>query len=261
MAGLVVVDVIVVVGMLVLVKCVFGRTPIMKILMHSCQISLPHQSQSHQISTVAIQPMHAHLETSSTPHNNNKHNPSSNHNAPADKKDKNNNVDAVATRKPTGAFRLRLHWQPGYNWQNDRTEQFWCMECRGSCKSGSSIQIDKCLANNNNNHSSHRDSIRQQFIAIAKTIRPAANPSLCLTVSGYNNGAHDPIILRRCVRGGSSSQNFKEIKAVGKFELQPENKLGVRCLSQHHHPKEYEAVFPEFCERTRKYDTTYWRVY
>jgi hypothetical protein len=26
-------------------------------------------------------------------------------------------------------FKLRLYWQPGYFWQEDTSERYWCMEC------------------------------------------------------------------------------------------------------------------------------------
>lgn len=124
------------------------------------------------------------------------------------------------------------------------------MECRGSCKSGSSLQVDKCDSK----------SLRQKFIAVGRTIRPASNPSLCATVGGYN-GVKSPVKLRACKRGeGSDSQSFKEVRAEGKFELQPSSNSG-RCLSQHHHPKEHEVVFPEECSKTRRFDTTYWTTY
>jgi hypothetical protein len=30
------------------------------------------------------------------------------------------------------------------------------------------------------------------------------------------------------------------------------------CLSQMHHPKAKEVVYPEDCDKTRESDTTYW---
>jgi len=169
----------------------------------------------------------------------------------------NNNINKP---KPTGGFRIRLHWQRGYNWQNSRTEKFYCMQCRGSCKSGSSIEIHTCKGGN---------YIRQKFLAIGHTIRPASNPALCITATGYN-GKSSPTRLQYCKRnnnsGGrgqgryASNQSFSEVSASGKFELLTDDKSG-RCLSQHHHPKPGEVVYPEKCEKTRRYDTTYWRTW
>jgi hypothetical protein len=94
-----------------------------------------------------------------------------------------------------GGFRIRLHWQKGYNWQNTSTEKYWCMECRGGsgsddssnnntpgCISGTTIQINKCSSS----------SIHQKFIAIGMTIRPVSNPDLCFTITGYD-GKDTPI--------------------------------------------------------------------
>ena len=153
---------------------------------------------------------------------------------------------STSTHKPIGGFRIRLYWEKGYRWQNDPTERYWCMECRGGCNSGSSIQIDRCDS-----------STRQKFIAVARTIRPASNPALCLTVTGYS-GKGAPVRLRRCNRG--SNQNFMEVRSYGRFELQPQKNHG-RCLSQHHHPKRYEVVYPENCSKTRRFDTTYWTTH
>lgn len=145
-----------------------------------------------------------------------------------------------------------MHWEVGYTWQDSRSEEHFCMQCRGSCQNGSVVEVDVC-----------KDyTVRQKFIAIGRTIRPASNPSLCVTVEGYN-GAHSPVKLRSCKRssvgggGGGSDQSFMEVRSSGKFELQPQSNLG-RCLSQHHHPKPHEVVYPETCEKTRRFDTTYW---
>jgi hypothetical protein len=37
--------------------------------------------------------------------------------------------------------------------------------------------------------------------------------------------------------------------------------MGVRCVSQHHHPKDKETLYPEKCSKTRSTKTTYWQVY
>ena len=154
-----------------------------------------------------------------------------------------------------GGFRIRLHWEKGYNWQDTSTEKYWCMECRGSdCISGTTIQINKCSSS----------SIQQKFIAIGKTIRPVSNPNLCFTITGYD-GKDTPIKLRTCNNSSGSSssskQNFIQLQSTGKFELHPQERGQKYCLSQHHHPKAKEVVYPEQCDKTRATDTTYWRVY
>ncbi|KAL7546789.1 hypothetical protein ACHAWF_010121 [Thalassiosira exigua] len=196
---------------------------------------LPQQSKP--VPETIIPPKYSHLAVSSSSWSSNSHQsaPSSNENNPV-----------TYTHKPTGAFRLRLYWERGYNWQNDPREQRYCMECRGECRSGASMQVHDC-----------DESVRQKFLAVARTIRPATNPTLCLSVTGYG-GTTSPVRLRRCDR--RNDQNFLEVSSANKFELQPQNNR-ERCLSQHHHPKPGEAVFPESCVKTRKFTTTYWNVY
>jgi hypothetical protein len=165
-----------------------------------------------------------------------------------------NETKVMRRQQVMGGFRIRLHWEKGYNWQNTSTEKYWCMECRGSdCISGTTIQINKCSSS----------SIHQKFIAMGKTIRPVSNPNLCFTVTGYD-GKDTPIKLRTCNNSGGSSsskQNFIQLQSTSKFELHPQERGQKYCLSQHHHPKAKEVVYPEQCDKTRATDTTYWRVY
>ena len=104
------------------------------------------------------------------------------------------------------------------------------------------IGIDNC-----------NSSSEQRFIFGEDTIHPSSNPSLCLTADG--NGKSNPIKLRTC--NNSSKQNFINLKKHGKFELQPQN-MSNKCVSQLHHPKAKEVIYPESCEKTRKTETTYW---
>lgn len=147
--------------------------------------------------------------------------------------------------KPTTPFRLRLYWQRGYNWQNSSSEKWWCAECTGSCSSGSRLQLGKCSQTNT-----------QKWLAVEKTIRFAPNPSLCVTSSGF--GSSNPIMLSSC--NGGSDQNFYEVQEHGRFELHPAAST-ARCVSQHHHPKDKEPLYPETCAKTTSTKTTYWVAY
>ena len=131
----------------------------------------------------------------------------------------NQQISSGSSPKPTGGFRLRMHWERGYRWQGDPREKWWCMECRGDCRRDSSVMINQC-----------DKSTRQRWLAVGNTVRPASNPSLCLTVRGFS-GKKDPVRLRNCSHGGD--QRFNELKSSGKFELHPETRKS-HCLSQHH---------------------------
>mgnify|MGYP000570527716 CR=1 FL=1 len=153
---------------------------------------------------------------------------------------------APTTAAPTtGTFRLRLYWKRGYYWQESRREVWWCMECRNNCKSGDSIWVDHCDS-----------SIRQQFFTVDGTIRPVDNPSLCITQTGYSESK--PLRVYPCDK--QSDQQWDGIKFDGRFELHPKGKSD-RCVSQMHHPKRFEKVYPEDCRKTRRHDTTYWTMY
>lgn len=157
------------------------------------------------------------------------------------------------TARPTQqTSRIRLYWQRGYYWQESWREMWWCMQCRGSCHPGDLIWIDRCGS-----------SSRQQFTAIDETIRPTKNQNLCFTRTGMSE--REPLRLQPC-NDDRMDQKFVGFKPSGRFELQPKGMTDddtryPRCISQMHHPKKGERVYPEECRKTRNHDTTYWNTY
>jgi hypothetical protein len=143
-------------------------------------------------------------------------------------------------------FRLRLYWENGYYWQEDRSETFWCMEC-GECQENDSIYIKWCS-----------DSSSQQFTKVGDTIRPLSDQSLCFTTTGTHSESR-PIRLWPCKdeRSGSDEQRFEGFHASERFELHPLGDTSL-CLSQTHHPKDDERVWPDSCSITRDDTTNYW---
>ena len=162
-----------------------------------------------------------------------------------EKEQEHQNIPTTSAKPPTNPFRLRMYWERGYNWQNSSSPKYWCMECSGNCSSGSKLYIRKCSQTN-----------RQKFVSVDSTIRFAPNKSLCVTASGY--GSRNPIRLRQC--NGGRNQNFHGVQREGKFELRPSANPN-RCISQHHHPKDKEQLYPESCTKTTATKTTYWQVY
>jgi hypothetical protein len=43
-----------------------------------------------------------------------------------------------------------------------------------------------------------------------------------------------------------------------KFEIRPINGIPNRCISQMHHPKKLERLYPEDCNGAHRDDTGYW---
>jgi hypothetical protein len=143
------------------------------------------------------------------------------------------------------AFRLRLYWEKGYFWQETHVEFWWCMECRDGCVEGDMVYIDECDS-----------SVGQLFTYVGDTIRPAYDTSLCLTALGYTRDT--PMRFLPCT--GDSDQSFVGMTKGEKFELHQQGDSD-HCVSQNHHPKSFERVYPEQCDLTRIHDTSYWITY
>lgn len=146
-----------------------------------------------------------------------------------------------------GPTMLRLFWHTYYYWQETREETFWCMQCRGGeCQNGSQIAVNECS-----------DSTRQQFIAEGDTIR-ANGTNLCMQEIGFNNESK-PITLFPC-NEDEKSQKFTGFKEDGPFQLRPLTNTST-CLTQHHHPKPRELVYPRRCEKPVDNDSSLWIAY
>ena len=151
---------------------------------------------------------------------------------------------------------------------------WWCMECAGKCNSGDAImvwyfnvmylclshvyltlhtlyiicykQIDFCGS-----------SSRQKFgIYTDGTIRPSNNKNLCIETWGTTESK--PIRLQSC--DGGSDQKFEGMTSNGIFKIRPSNDRG-RCLTQQHHPKAWERVYPHECDKAERDKTVYWHYY
>ncbi|KAL3817799.1 hypothetical protein ACHAXA_005832 [Cyclostephanos tholiformis] len=174
-------------------------------------------------------------------------------------------TDSPSSSPTEFSFRLRMHWQRGYYWQDDWSdrEMYWCMECESeSCEEDDDIYIDYCT-----------DKGKQQFRKVGHTLRPSLNSNLCLTYIG--DASHSMVeaklvlsgkkhlILRPCMnsRSGFTEQNFEDIKWNGEvFELHPLGRVD-QCITQWHHPKAKERLYPEDCRVARDEVTNYWETY
>lgn len=146
------------------------------------------------------------------------------------------------------SFRLRLYWSPDKpHWQDTPSEMFWCIECEKECTKDDKIVIDWCGR-----------SVYQKFhnFAYDQSIRPDVDSNLCFTVTGYGE-EELPIVLQEC--NGSAEQKFLDVPVPdsGRFKLRPKYRSSY-CLTQQHHPKAWERVYPEECDRAIKDGTGYW---
>jgi len=162
------------------------------------------------------------------------------------------------------AARIKMYWQWGYTWQERATEEKYCLQCRNpgwdprsGCEVGMKIEIDDC----NRDH-------RQKFVRVEgdKTIRPAMSPDLCIS---HQNHADDILLdtlsLEYC--NGGKQQQFDIVgtpwQKWGKFEIHTSltSNRQPTCLTNAHHPRRFENIFPQRCDRARDHQTSSWTVY
>lgn len=155
----------------------------------------------------------------------------------------------VAPTPISGNFRLRLYWEKGYYWQESTKETFWCMETDDSDE-GDEVYVDWCKS----------DKDEQRWVKVGNTFRPDDDTSLCMTTTGTSES--NPIRLYKC--DGRIEQEFISPNLVAKnvkFQMKPKKYGGSRCLTQQHHPKADERVYPEECGPAIRDTTGYWITY
>jgi len=160
--------------------------------------------------------------------------------------------------------RIRMYWQWGYTWQEKYTEEKYCLQCRNpgwdprkGCQVGMKIEIDDCST-----------SHKQKFVRVNgdKTIRPVMSPDLCIS---HQNHADDILLdtlsLEYC--NGGKQQQFDIVgtpwQKWGKFEIRTSltSQRQPTCLTNAHHPRRYENIFPQRCDRAREHQTSSWTLY
>ena len=150
--------------------------------------------------------------------------------------------------RPTSAFstfRIRLYWEEGYYWQDSRSEKWWCMET-SDADEGDSVRIDSC-----------NDDNEQKWIKVGETYRPALRPSLCMTTTGSSEST--PVRLYKCDPNDINQQFYEPglVNRNERFVMRPKGYPG-ECLSQNHHPKADERVYPVTCGSALDDETLYW---
>lgn len=185
--------------------------------------------------------------------------------------------------------KIKLYWEWGYFWQESWKEEKYCMTCsrrsgqaRG-CFEGRKIEIQDCYRRKDS-VSRHRS---QTFIRLEhdKTIRPAMDPSLCFThpnvdqdccnikddkkdkkggtIGTYWNIHMSTVYLSRCEPGNKNQQFYTQgtdWRKNGKFQIHTDVRNKDRCLTQMHHPRPNELVYPQKCDRAMNHQTDAWTI-
>jgi len=170
---------------------------------------------------------------------------------------------------PSQSFRLRLHWQNGYYWQEESVEREWCLECvrcnplttsefgEGcvdeekdvfDCREGDELWLQRC-------HDSGGGNAEFQVLRGADGLDQfkVRGENLCL-----ERVKSRLIVLRRC-QSGLEVQKWSGFSMDQPFAWHPASSLDL-CVSQHHHPKATEIIYAEDCRLAHYYDTGLWRA-
>ena len=146
-----------------------------------------------------------------------------------------------------GPFHLKLFFGDGYQWQGLTKDLNVCLEYKYSSKNvegkGDPMILNGC----------NEDKDEQKFIARGdKTIRLAEDDDLCITYVGARG-----LEIHEC--NGSIFQQWDRVQKSGQFKISPVVDHN-RCMTNHHHPREKERVYLDWCHLAEDGDTAYWTL-
>jgi hypothetical protein len=174
-------------------------------------------------------------------------------------------------------FRLKMHWQREFFWQEEDEERRWCLECtRCTELTGSGEPLDVCRDPNNNDGTDcelddqlwiqncngwNGSSGNTQFEIVrhshADQIK-ILNKDLCVERVGNRF-----LNLQRC-NEFEEKQGFVGFDPAHQpFDIRPVvggDDGKTRCWSQHHWPKKYEMLSLEECDLAYNWDTALWEA-
>ena len=185
------------------------------------------------------------------------------------------------TNTSSDSFRLRLHWQSNYWWQEVNTEEWFCAACatcnptgqyggRKNCIQSSNCMVDMMLAFVDCKPTSLVPPNVAEFVKLKNGYAvpfnmatddfdgdqiQAQGTNLCLTkMTGGANFTtnYTQIFLKPCDSTIKEQQFFGQRAGVGyAMEIKPFPAKGSQCMSNHHHPLLNEQIYAESCNRSR----------
>ena len=142
--------------------------------------------------------------------------------------------ETIANRQlQQGSMMLRMHWEPGYCWQDEWKERKWCLKCDGSCNEGENLEINECDENEE----------RQWFVYESANngikLKPLMDQSLCWTRTEGPDHRLMPCGNGYLDDNGLDKQIIIGFQETGSFELHPNGHSG-QCLVNDDH-REYKS--------------------
>ena len=197
-------------------------------------------------------------------------------------------MEIPSTTNSTGSesFRLRLHWQPGYRWQESDEESWFCAACavcnpkelfggrkncalQLECKEDHNLAIWGCdpskpLHRNVTEFVKLKNGSAVPFNMAADGFNgdqiQAQGTNLCLTkMTGGASLGFTSMKLKPCNSTIKEQQFYGQRAGVGQaMEIQPFPADGRQCMSNHHHPRPEEQIYAESCDRSRFATNNMW---
>jgi hypothetical protein len=145
------------------------------------------------------------------------------------------------------AFRLKLYWERGYDWQYEFWEQEWCMRCDNvTCNAMDLLYTYSCTGKSTWFQFANRTN-QATNVQVAQT-------DLCIQIDSFNDARLMTCNATESLQRFSSGDGQFNTK---KFELRMQD----YCLAQDHHPKAAEQLFLQECYKTVYSRTNFWTKY
>jgi hypothetical protein len=193
--------------------------------------------------------------------------------------------DAVQNRSlsHSSTFRIKMHWDVEYEWQEETAERRWCLECTTCAKLTKSGWGEGCWDDNKDDGTDCKD-FDQLWLqncngwegssgnADFEIVRGSGgdqirirNKNLCM-----ERASNIFVNLRPCDKT-KVRQLWVGFRLGGTFDLRPlqqnlrpsqyNKPVKVqRCISQDHHPKKFEIIYLEECDKAYFWDTALWEA-
>jgi hypothetical protein len=179
-----------------------------------------------------------------------------------------------------------MHWERSYFWQEEDVERRWCVECTtcaqltksGSgqgcrddngndgtdCKNSDQLWIQNCNGWEGSSGNTDFEIVRGSEFSSADQIK-IRNKDLCM-----ERATNIFVNLRPC-DATEVKQLWVGFRLDQPFDLRPlqqnlrpsqyNDPVEIpRCISQDHHPKKYEILYLEECEKAHFWDTALWEA-
>ncbi|CAB9513487.1 expressed unknown protein [Seminavis robusta] len=174
-----------------------------------------------------------------------------------------------------GAFRLRLYWEEGYEWQNSTRESFWCATNSfngwpgtGRCWYGD--QVEECLSNQTflaRCDGTGLEPWQQAFLFLPVNDDEVLIQSAAVADQRCWRRSRRELFLTECdpndpMQRWIASNGTAFFDEDNRFEISQAG-FNSQCISNDHHPKPGEVIELHSCEALRAPDsqTALWTKY